>query len=214
MKKTLLSLLAVFMFSGSIFAQEVSVGAGVVSNYVWRGVKFAGPSIQPSIELGFGNLAIGSWGSFAITDDAPMENDFYISYSAGDLSIGLSDYYYQGPLFDFSDSTGSHAFDLNLGYTIGDITIAANYILNEAGGVAALGSDMYFEISYSLEKFNIFVGAGDGWHSSDTEFALVNIGINAEKEVKITEHFSLPIFGSVVINPDAEVAYVFAGFSF
>lgn len=213
MKKMFLMTLTALVISGTVIAQEVSLGADVVSNYIWRGLKYGGPSVQPVVELGFADLAIGSWGSFALTNDAPMENDFYLSYSAGDLSIGVTDYYYQGPLFDFSDSTGSHAFEINLGYTVNALSISGNYILNEAGGAASLGSDMYFELGYALENLDIFVGAGDGWHSSNGDFALVNIGISVSKEIKITEDFSLPVSGAVIVNPDAEMSFLYVGFS-
>lgn len=220
MKKLLLILLAAFMISGTLQAQDVDLGADVVSNYIWRGSKVTGPSIQPHIELGIGDLALGTWGSFALTGndssglDYPAENDFYISYAIGDLSVGLTDYYYQGKFSEFSKSKGSHAVELNLGYTMGDLSLAANYIFNEAGGAGSAGKDKYFEASYSvLENLGIFVGAGDGWHSSDTKFAVVNVGVSASKEVKITDDFSLPVSGAVVYNPDKDVSYFYVGFS-
>ena len=214
MKKFLLMIIVAFTFSGNIIAQEVSVGADVVSNYIWRGVKFGGPSVQPTVELGFGDLAIGSWGSFALSAfDVPMENDFYASYSMGDLSVGVTDYYYQGPLFETSTDSGSHALEINVGYAVDAVSISANYIVNEAGGAGSAGSDMYFELGYALENISLFVGAGDGWHSSDGEFALVNVGISVSKEVKVTEDLSLPVFGSIIVNPDAELSYLFVGFS-
>ncbi len=214
MKKYLLMILITLTFSGNIFAQEVSVGADVVSNYIWRGVKFGGPSVQPSVELGFGDLAIGSWGSFALSAfDVPMENDFYASYSVGNLSFGVTDYYYQGPLFETSTDSGSHALEINAGYSLDELSISANYIINEAGGAGSAGSDLYFELGYALENISLFVGTGDGWHSSDGELSVVNVGISVSKVVKVTEGFSLPVFGSIIVNPDAEVSYLFVGFS-
>jgi len=43
---------------------------------------------------------------------------------------------------------------------------------------------------------------------------LVNITLSTSKEIEVTEKFSLPVFGSVTLNPDAEVFYIVAGFSF
>jgi len=193
-----------------------SLGADIVSNYVWRGIKFgSGPNIQPYVEFGVAGLTVGSWGSFAFNTTSVVENDFYLSYGFEfGLSLGVTDYYYQGPLFDYSDSTGSHAIELNGSYEIGGLSLSANYILNEAGGAGTAGGDMYFEAMYSFDNFDIFVGAGDGWHTTTSNFEVVNVGISTSKEIKITDRFSLPVFGSVIVNPQAEIAYIVVGFSF
>ncbi len=193
-----------------------SSGADFLSNYVWRGTKFgSGPNIQPYVEFGIAGFTAGSWGSFAFNTTSVVENDFYLSYSFDfGLSLGATDYYYQGPLFDFSDSTGSHAIEINGAYENGGLSLSANYIVNEAGGAASAGGDMYFEALYSFENFDIFVGAGDGWHTTTGNFEVVNFGISTASEIKITDNFSLPVSGSVIVNPQAEIAYVVVGFSF
>lgn len=207
----------------SIKAQEessspFSLGADVVSNYVWRGTKFGGPSIQPYIELGLGNFAVGTWGSFALNGFDVLENDFYLSFSAGDFSATLTDFYYQGPLFDFSDTSGSHAFELGAAYSISGFNISAGYVLNEAGGAASMGGDIYVELGYSFTNFDIFAGAGNGWYTvedpgEDDVFGVVNVGISTSKEITIGD-FSVPVSGSVIVNPQAEAAYLVVGFSF
>ena len=95
----------------------------------------------------------------------------------------------------------------------------ANYILNEAAGAGSAGGDMYFELGYSGSAADIFVGAGNGWHSLDTdpgedEFAPVNIGITKSKDIVITESFSIPLTGAVIYNPNTEQLYILAGISF
>lgn len=42
---------------------------------------------------------------------------------------------------------------------------------------------------------------------------LVNLGLTASKEVKITEHFSLPVSASLITNPEAESIYFVFGIS-
>ena len=200
-------------------AQEVSTGADFVSTYVWRGVAYSGPSIQPYVDFTAGNFSFGGWGSQGY--DGFQEMDLYASYSFDfGLSIGITDYYYPGtPWLSFSEDAdagdaGSHAFELNAGYGSGAFSFSANYILNEASGAGSAGGDTYFELGYSLSAADLFVGAGDGWHSSDGEFALVNVGVTVSKELKITETFSVPLFGSMVLNPDSEQFYLLAGVSF
>ena len=34
------------------------------------------------------------------------------------------------------------------------------YIVNEAGGAASAGGDMYFQAGYAFKDFNLFAGAG------------------------------------------------------
>ena len=187
---------------------EVSTGVDLVSTYVWRGVAYSGPSWQPYVEAAAGNLTLGAWGSQGY--DGFQEMDLYASFSLGDLSIGLTDYYYPGS--DYLDGD-SHAFEVNLGYSMGNLSIGANYILNEAAGAGSAGGDMYFELGYSGSAADVFIGAGDGWHSSTGDFGLVNIGVTKSKELKITESFSLPISGAVIFNPDSEQLYILAGIS-
>ena len=223
-KERLLSAALVFMLFIPVvtMAQDnsensnFSAGADFYSNYVWRGSKYGtGPAFQPWVDFTSGGFSIGMWGSFDAL--GYTEADPYISYTFPfGLSLGFTDYYYPGlPVFDFesTDSTGSHAFEINAGFGIGGFSLGANYILNKAGGAGSSGGDMYFEIGYSFPNVSLFFGAGDGWHTSDGEFAVCNIGIGTSQEINITENFSLPVSGQVILNPDLEQLYLVVGFS-
>ena len=96
----------------------------------------------------------------------------------------------------------------NLGYTIGGLSLSGNYIFNDA---ISAGGDTYFEIGYAFPKLSLFVGAGDGWHTPDTKFAVCNIGASTTKEIKITETFSIPLKASVILNPKTEQFFLVAG---
>jgi len=194
-----------------------SLGGDLVSSYVWRGTKFGnGPAIQPYLELALGNFSIGGWGSYCFTSNEAAEADLYLSYGFDfGLSLGLTDYYFPGTdYFDYSTESGSHAFEINLGYEIDGFSIAANYILNEAGSAGSAGNDLYFEAGYGFKYFSLFAGAGDGWHTSDGEFMFCNLGISAEKELKITDKFSLPLSGCLIWNPEREQFNIVLGVSF
>ncbi|MEZ5070432.1 MAG: TorF family putative porin [Bacteroidales bacterium] len=198
-------------------ASPFSAGGDFVSSYVWRGTKFGtGPAIQPYLDLTLGNFSIGGWGSYCFTSAEAAEADLYVSYGFDfGLSVGLTDYYFPGTeYFDFSTATGSHAFEINLGYEVGGLSLAANYFLNEAGSAGTAGGDMYFELGYSFENVGLFLGAGDGWHTPDEEFAVCNIGISTEKELAITESFSLPVSGALILNPATEQFNIVVGISF
>ncbi|GAB5408202.1 MAG: hypothetical protein BalsKO_05670 [Balneolaceae bacterium] len=193
-------------------AQEVEVSTGVdlYSTYVFRGVAYSGPSWQPSVELSTGSFAIGAWGSQGY--DGFQEMDLYAGYSFDfGLYLGLTDYYYPGSPFGDGDS---HAIEINAGYEIDSFSLAGNYILTEAPNAGSAGGDTYFELGYSLDQADLFIGAGDGWHSSDGEFALVNIGIGTSKDIVISDTFTIPVSGAAIYNPDSEQFYILVGFSF
>jgi uncharacterized protein (TIGR02001 family) len=222
--KLLLSAVMLFtlFFTIDIIAQETeneksskfSPGVDFYSSYIWRGTKQGtGPAVQPYLEFATGGLAIGAWGSFDASGFS--ETDLYATYSLPfGLSVGLTDYYYPDlDYFDYSVLTGSHAFELTTGYEIKGLSLSANVILNQAGGVGSEGGDLYFEAAYSFKYFGIFLGAGNGWTTSDGDFAVCNIGIMAEKEIKITDTFSIPVNGQVIFNPDLKSLYVVVGFS-
>ncbi|MDD4192687.1 MAG: hypothetical protein PHI28_15235 [Mangrovibacterium sp.] len=217
MKKTVrfLMLGLAAIFASNAQAQESSWGAGVdlYSNYIWRGTKYGtGPAIQPSVSFSAGGLTLGVWGSFDAT--GYTEVDPYLSYSfSNGLSLGMTNYYYPGSSGEGTSifKEEANAWEVNAGYTTGGLSLSANYILNEAATAASAGDDLYFQAGYAFEKFNILVGAGDGWHTSDGEFNVCNIGIGTGKEIKITDSFSIPVTGQVILNPEREQLYVVVG---
>lgn len=202
----------------TVSAQEISPGVDFYSTYVFRGVAFSGPSIQPYVEFSSGGFAVGAWGSQGIDGSATdgslgfQEMDLYAGYEFDfGLSLGITDYYYPGSEYFDGDS---HAFEINSGLEIEKLSLSANIVLNEAAGAGSAGSDLYFEAGYSLGAASLFAGAGDGWHSSDGDLALVNVGIGTSKDIEITETFTLPLSGAIILNPDTEQFYIVAGISF
>lgn len=197
--------------TSSVNAQEFKASADLVSSYVWRGTKFSDVSIQPTLDFTTGGFSVGAWGSAGF--DGFLEADLYAKYAFGfGLTVGVTDYYYPGTsYFDFSKASGGHGLEVNLGYTTGGLSLGANYILNQAGGAATAGGDKYFEVGYAFEKFSIFAGAGDGWHTPDAKFAICNVGISTTKTIKITDSFSLPLKATAVLNPKTEQFFLVAG---
>lgn len=223
--KVLVGLMMAVLSSSVISAQEsapsFTAGVDVYSNYIWRGSKFGtGPAFQPTVKYVSGGLTVGVWGSFDAS--GYTEADPYISYSFPfGLSLGLTDYYYPStypatipstPNSFFSDST--QALEVNVGYTMGPLSLSGNYILNEAPVAASSGADMYFQAIYTFSSFNITAGAGNGWHTSDTEFNICHVGLGTSKTIKITDSFSIPVTGQLVVNPDKKNMFVVVGVSF
>jgi uncharacterized protein (TIGR02001 family) len=188
-----------------------SLGADFYSNYVWRGSALGtGPAFQPSVKFNTGGLTVGVWGSFDASGYA--EADPYISYAIKGFSLGLTDYYYPRANGAFaSDST--NALEINAGYTIGGLSLSANYIFNQASVAGSAGEDKYFQAAYAFKNVNFTVGAGDGWHTTDGKFAVCNLGIGTGKVIKITDNFSIPVTGQVIYNPERNKFYMVVGFS-
>ena len=194
---------------------KFNIGADIYTNYIWRGTKYGtGPCIQPDVKFTSGGLTIGVWGSFDARGYS--ETDTYLSYSFPfGLSLGFTDYYYPDlAVFDVSKDDGSHALEINTGFEKGGLTLSANCIVNEAGGAGSAGGDMYFQAGYTFRDFELFVGAGDGWHTSDGKFDICNIGLGTYREIRVTDKFSIPVSGQVILNPEREQLFVVVGFSF
>ncbi len=125
----LILVLTAFFAPVSIHAQEeeasspFSAGVDLVSSYVWRGLKYGGPALQPYVEFGIAGFSLGAWGSFGIgpLDESVSEADLYAGYGFDfGLYLGLTDYYYQeSPYFQYGTDSSSHAFEANVGYEIG-----------------------------------------------------------------------------------------------
>ena len=216
LKATVLAFLAVLAL-GTATAQEdesnFSVGADLVSSYVWRGAQFgSGPAIQPGVSYATGGLEVGAWGSNSFDLNEGFEADLYASYSFEfGLGIAFTDYYFGG---DWMDGD-MHYFEPALSYGIGDFSLLAAYMI---GGGKDLEDeyntqDMYFEAAYAFGDVSVFVGAGDGAYTVDGDFAIANVGMSYSKDLALGS-FALPMSGSVVLNPSTGGFYTVVGVSF
>jgi uncharacterized protein (TIGR02001 family) len=193
------------MAASSAKAQEFKASADVVSSYVWRGTFQSGVAVQPTFDFTTGGFSIGAWGSTALSElsgSLMQEADLYAKYTFGfGLSAGLTDYYYSGnPYF----TGASHVLEANLGYSLGNLSLSGNYLLNA-------NNDLYFEAGYAFDKVSVFVGAGNEVYSTDGKFALLNIGASTTKEIKITDTFSIPLKATAILNPKTEQFFLVAG---
>jgi hypothetical protein len=229
MKKTLLitaTLLLLFAFTPNVMAQgeeeessNWNASLDIYSSYIWRGTKFGtGPAFQPGVEFSTGGFAIGGWGSVNAGSEEALEMDLYASYSIGGFSIGLTDYYFGG---DWTSYDMNHYLEPSLSFGVGDFSIAGYYMFlpateaTDTDPATKFGEngDMYFEAAYSFKHFDITLGAGDGQYTSDGDFTICNIGVGTSKEINITESFSLPLSGAVILNPSTGGFFIVAGIS-
>jgi len=228
MKKTLLiaasMLFLVTILTPSVKAQEVDAGLDIYSSYVWRGIKFGeGAAFQPWVEFSAGGFALGAWGSYCVSDNEAAEADLYASYGfdlgeVGSLSFTLTDYYFPGTTGDpvaWSDGD-NHFFEPMVGLGLGPVSFSAAYMFYDGAGKDADASgDLYLEAAVTAGPVDITLGGGNGAYSmkSDAGFDICNIGISTSKEIKITDSFSLPLSGAVILNPSYDSFHIVVGIS-
>ena len=191
------SLLVLSMLYG-----EVTIGADVVSRYVWRGTDYGNAAaVQPGIETAVGPVALGAWGSWSISpgpaDASGNECDLYASTTVGPVGLTLTDYFF--PAYAGTDSLLNldiHVFELSAGADVGPVSILA--AANVSGDD---DNSTYLELTYGAFS----LGLGNGAYSTDGEFAPVSLGISASRD-----NFS----ASYIINPDQETSFLVFGVNF
>lgn len=220
-----------------------STGLDIYSSYIWRGAKFgSGPAFQPYVSFATGGFEIGAWGSISASTDEALEMDLYASYGFGPVTLTVTDYYFGGDWTQYSNThylepsiglgfgdfsvmgafmflagsdavAGVDAMPAKVDLTTGIITPAVEGV--DAMEETSFGSsmDMYFEAGYSFGSVDVALGAGNGQYTSDGEFNVCNITVGTSKEVPITESFSLPVSGAVILNPSTGGFFITVGIS-
>lgn len=210
---------------------EASVGADLVSNYIWRGQDLGGVSIQPSINLGYKGLSLEAWGSVGFSKKDAKELDLTLGYSLGGLSLSVTDYWYTNPdessnrYFEYGAQSTNHVFEAQIGYDFE--VVAVNWYTNFAGadGVRSNGKRAYSSYLSVAAPFKLGgldwsaeIGAvpwgTDYYNGFTNRFAISDISLSAKKEIKITDAFSIPVFAQATVNPRTEGAYFTFGMSF
>lgn len=198
-------------------------GADVVSSYVWRGTQFgAGPAVQPWFTLPTisESLELGVWGSFPLTEGLntaatgypTYELDLYASYDFGPFALTVTNYTFNNPNGVYADS-GYELFD-------GDMEVTASASLGAIGLTVGYFTDLealYVEAGTTVAGMDLAIGYGsdgDGAFYAGGDSGLVNVSLGGSKDIKITDDYSLPLFGSFIYNPDAESAFLVFGMSF
>lgn len=220
----------------------VNTSADLYSRYVWRGMDFGNaPSLQPALSFSYIGIELGVWGAYTLSNQATEfdELDFWLGYSYGfenESSIGvvLTDYYFPNggiKFFNFNNydavdangdpDPGAHILELGLSYT-GPRSFPMTFsgyvsVYNDAGNNA------YFQVDYPFAAgetdLTVFCGAALGHEDNPSiyktdEFAVINVGVSAERRIKITESYGLPLSLAFILNPNEEISYLVAGVKF
>ena len=210
---------------------ETTISGDIVSSYIWRGQDLGNVSLQPTLGIGYKGLSLTAWGSVGLTNsDDTKEFDLTLAYTTGGFNIGITDYWFNAGLdpdnryFMYNAHSTNHVFEANIGYDFGFASLQwyTNFAGNDGtnkSGKRAYSS--YFEVNvpFKLATVDWTATAGavpyattfyNGWTSG---FSVTNLALKATKDIKITDSFSIPIFGQVVANPRTQKAYLVLGFT-
>ena len=220
------------VLGGTALAQEeieTTISGDIVSSYIWRGQDLGDVSLQPTLGIGYQGLSLTAWGNVGLSNAADTkELDLTLSYTIGGFNIGVTDYWtnaggdLQARYFKYNAHATNHVFEANIGYDFGFASLqwysnfAGNDGMNNDGDRAY---SSYFEVNapFKLATVDWTATAGAVPFATDyygtTGFAVTNLALKATKEIKITDTFSVPVFGQVVANPCSQKAYLVLGFT-
>lgn len=208
---------------------ETNVAADFVNEYIWRGQKCGDVAVQPTLGVGYKGLSLTAWGSYGLSNkDDVKEFDLTLAYSTGGLNIGITDYWFSEGLdpdaryFKYDAHGTNHLFEANIGYDFGPV--ALQWYTNFAGNDGTNNSgkraySSYFEVSVPFRLVTVdwtaMAGAVPFATTSygTTGFAVTNLSVRATKEIRVTDSFSIPIFGQLTGNPCSQKAYLVLGFT-
>ena len=208
---------------------ETTICGDVVSSYIWRGQDLGSVSLQPTLGIGYKGLSLTAWGSVGLSDPSDTkEFDLTLGYTIGGLNIGITDYWFNGGLdpqnryFKYDAHGTNHVFEANIGYDFGlaSLQCFTNFAGNDGmnkDGKRAYSSYVELSVPFKLATVDWTATAGAVPFSTDfygtDGFAVTNLALKATKEIKVTDTFSVPVFGQVVANPCSQKAYLVIGFT-
>jgi hypothetical protein len=242
MSTSILILMAAISYRGECQSSEpgnkpglsYKLAADIVSSYIWRGtVGTWDPSIQPSLALVAGNFEAGVWGSTNF-QGTYREVDPYLSYTLKSFRFTFSDYnwiFSTPSYFNYKKNETDHileataAFSGNESFPVG-ISVSTmlygadkKYIADVQNPEPEQNFSTYIELNYILGPATFFLGVtpwdgyyGDGY-GNKSGFGFCNAGVAAARNIKITSDFSLPVKGSLGVNPQDGSIYFFVGFT-
>ena len=208
---------------------ETTICSDVVSSYIWRGQDLGDVSVQPTLGIGYKGFSLTAWGSVGLSDPSDTkEFDLTLGYAIGGLNIGITDYWFNNGLdpenryFKYDAHGTNHVFEANVGYDFGLASL--QWFTNFAGndgmnndGKRAYSSYVELTVPFKLAAIDWTATAGAVPFSTDfygtDGFAVTNLALKAAKDIKVTDTFSIPVFGQVVANPCSQKAYMVIGFT-
>ncbi|MFA8436444.1 MAG: hypothetical protein ACEPOZ_18195 [Marinifilaceae bacterium] len=240
MKKITIQLTAFFVIfisllgTETLFAQgRVEVSPSVTTRHYWRGIMVSNSAnFEMDMSYKTDKFTFGAWGGYAF-DNTYSEFDFHIGYKFNDyVDVAIWDLYAnrdrasidQYNYFDFDRATTNHLIDATVNFHFGEkfpmrmsvSTMLWGRDLDEHGNQ---NYSTYLEFGYPVQlaghKVDLFAGMNvfeNCVYGQSTGF--VHVGATGYKTIKITDRFSVPVWATVAVNPQAETANLILGITF
>lgn len=200
----------------------------LASQYIWRGTGYGDfLSVMPTVGFNKGGFDVYAWGNWAF-DNSYTEVNIGVSYTLGNFTLELVDYFYPGEgakFFNFRNSTTTHSVEAIATYE------PEAFPLHVLVGTTIYGDDKkengknafstYAEIGYTHE-FNeknslmAAVGAsvGKGYYTEyEKNFSVVNLTAGYTRVFTLW-NYDLPASATIAYNPYMEKFFWNIGLSF
>ena len=203
---------------------SATLGADLVSQYIWRGQDLGNVSLQPTLGVDYKGLSLTAWGSVGFDKDDTKELDFTLKYETKGFSVGVTDYWFsEGSYFQYKSGKTTHLWEGFIGYDFG--FLSATWYTNFAGDDGLNNSlnraySSYFELKapFRLAKLEWEGSVGISPWATTTYgngcFACTNVGLKATKNFLIKQKYHLPVFVGLNANPDNGKLYMLCGLGF
>ena len=225
-------LMAAFVLPSMLYAQEEEKGSlyatvDFSSKYVWRGSPFVdAPVVMPTVGFAKGNFDVYIWSAWDF-EDTYREVNIGVSYTMGNLTLGLMDYFYpwsKDDVFKLGNKSTTHQIELMADYEFEKVPVyitASSCVYgddkNEKGNQAF---STYVEGGYTHEfneknSLDAFVGfsAGKGSYTDYTRnFGVVNLTAEYTRIFNVF-NCNLPVTVSYTYNPYMEKSWAYATLS-
>lgn len=215
------------LLSFPLFAQESRFSVdGVVTlstAYVWRGDKVCGLHVNPDVCLHYGGLCLENY-CYLAADGKYKEIDWDLSYTVGDFSFHVADYYarysdtaFKENWFSWTKGSTNHVDEVAVVYDSSVIPFCAkwftffwgDWIPDAAGNPGAQSWSSYLELCGYLEsetigRGSLILGASvlKGSYTGYTKsFAPIHAELRYDKEFEAGKKLKIPIGASFVLNP-------------
>lgn len=226
LKWTLVSLCAVSpLLTQAQDSLTVELQADVVNQNIWRGTNLGHISVQPEMAVSWKGLRLSAWGNIGLDSEDSREVDLTLSYETGGLSLGVVDYWtndYDERYFYYKTPATGHAFEAFAGYDFGYFSMSwqtffAGQDFSEDDGKRTYSSYLQLTAPFRLAacdwEATVGVVPWKAAYYSTNDFAVTNVSLGITKAIRITDSFSLPVFGRLIANPAEQHFYFVAGFT-
>ena len=231
LKNKIATTLLLFAITISAYGQDeesenklsVDIGADLVSSYIWRGMEYAGISIQPALSISFYGLTFGAWGSASFST-IEKEVDLYFSYEIKGLSVGLTNYWWYEDGVNYFKDKESHLLDATIGYTFPEkfpLSLEISTMIDGEGDKDEKGKKYYStyisaSFPFSIDQIDCELGIGvSPWKGMYSEkFDVASISAKATKNLQLSSKYSLPVFTEFIISPTQNKVYLVFGLKF